>query len=52
MYDNILPSAPLSMALRWMAGGHKIDIAPNHGVGLNEVMNNIWEVVDKVNFCP
>ena len=48
---DILPSVRLSMVLRWMAGSNKLDIVPNHGVGVNEVMNSLWEVVDKVNCC-
>ena len=39
------------MALRWMAGGDKYDIAPNHGVHPNEVMKSVWEVCDAVNSC-
>ena len=39
------------MALRWMAGGDKMDIAPCHGVGFNEVMKSVWAVVDAVNSC-
>ena len=48
---DILPSCRLSMALRWMAGGDKLDIAPNHGVGWKEVMKSVWEIVDLVNAC-
>ena len=39
------------MALHWMAGGDKMDIAPNHGVGFDEVMKSVWAVVDAVNSC-
>ena len=45
----ILNSACLSMALRWMAGGDKFGIAFNHGVGVNEVMTSVCEVVSLVN---
>ena len=31
---DILMSHRLSMALRWMAGGNKMDISPNHGVSM------------------
>ena len=34
-----------------MAGGDKMDIAPNHGVSFGEVMKSIWIVVDAVNSC-
>ena len=47
----ILNSSRLSMALRWFAGGDKGDIAPHHGVGFDEVMKSVWEVVDLVNKC-
>ena len=39
------------MALRWMAGGDKLDISPNHSVSMDEVMTSVWEVVDAVNKC-
>ena len=45
----ILNSSQLSMALRWMAGGSMYDIASNHGVGVNEVLDSVWKVVDLVN---
>ena len=45
----VLNSSRLSMALRWMAGGDKFDIAGNHGVGVNLVMESVWEVVNLVN---
>ena len=45
----ILNSARLSMALRWIAGGDKFDIAGNHGIGINEVMESVWLLVDVVN---
>ena len=48
---DILKSSRLSIALRWMAGGDKYDIAPNHGVHPNEVLNSVWQVVDAVNSC-
>ena len=37
------------MALRWMVGGDKFDIAGNNGVGLNLVMESFWEVVQIMN---
>ena len=49
--SDILHSARLSMAIRWMASGDKLYIAPNHGVEWNEVMKSIWEVVDKMSCC-
>ena len=45
----VLNSSRLSMALRWMAGGDKYDIAGNHGVGVNLVMESVWEIVNLVN---
>ena len=42
-------SQRLSMALRWMAGGDKFNIAPNHGFRFNEVLDSVWVVVDAVN---
>ena len=45
----ILNSAHLSMVLRWIAGGDKFDIASNHGVGVNEVMTSVCEVVSLEN---
>ena len=39
------------MALRWMTGCDKLDIAPHHGLGLREVMESLWQVVDLVNNC-
>ena len=48
---HILKSSRLSMALRWFAGGDKMDIAPHHGVGFDEVMRSVWEVVEAVNSC-
>ena len=47
---KISSSARLSMALRWMVGGCKHDIAPNHWVSKNEVMKSVWEIFDLVNF--
>ena len=44
-------SQRLNIALRWMAGGDKFDIASNHGVHFNEVLESIWIVVDTVNSC-
>ena len=34
------------MALRWMAVGDKFD---NHGIGIDEVMESVWQLVDIVN---
>ena len=34
-------STRLSMALRWMAGGDKFDIASNHGVGIDQVLISV-----------
>ena len=46
---HILNSQRLGMALRWFAGGDKMDIAPHHGVAFQEVMKSVWHVVDAVN---
>ena len=48
---DILNSHRLSMAIRWMAGGNKMDISPNHGVSMDETMKSVWEVVQAVNSC-
>ena len=48
---DILLSHRLSMALRWMAGGSKFDISPNHGTSVDETMSSVWLVVDAVNKC-
>ena len=48
---NILPSSRLSMVLRWMAGGDKLDTVLNHGVGWGQVMKSVWKIVDRVNTC-
>ena len=39
------------MALRWMAGGDKMDIAPHPECSFDEVMKSVWAVVDAVNTC-
>lgn len=38
----------LAMALRWFAGGSKYDIACNHGVGVGQVYDSVWMVVDAI----
>jgi hypothetical protein len=37
------------MALRFMAGGDKLDISGLHGTGPDEVYNSLWMVMDAVN---
>ena len=49
--DKITKIMRLNMALRWMTACDKLDIAPHHGVGLREVMESVWQVVDLVNNC-
>jgi len=44
----ITHSARLSMGLRVAAGGDPLDIATNHGVGLDERMTSFWYVVDAI----
>ena len=39
------------MALRWMAGGNRLDIGPFHGVCVDEDMESVWYAVDVVNNC-
>ena len=39
------------MALRWMVGGDKMDIAPHQECAFDEVMKSVWAVVDAVNTC-
>ena len=39
----------LSMALRYMAGGHYVDIADLHGVHQNQVYNAVSQVADAIN---
>ncbi|KAG7368275.1 DDE superfamily endonuclease [Nitzschia inconspicua] len=46
---DITNMARLSMALRWFAGGDKLDIAALHCVHVNEVYKSVWCVVDAVN---
>ena len=48
---DILNSTRLSIALRWMAGGCKYDIAPFHYVGTGEVMRSLWHVFDSACNC-
>jgi hypothetical protein len=43
--------APLSMAIRYFAGGRPEDIALVHGVSHTEVFNSVWMVVDAVLSC-
>lgn len=38
----------LLMALRFIAGGDKFDIAATHGVHENEVYRSVWRVVDAI----
>ena len=40
----------LAMALRWFAGVDKFDIALNYDVHVTEVMNSVWDIVDRINF--
>ena len=37
------------MALLWMAGGDKLDIAPNIGAERRQVIKSVWEILDRVN---
>ena len=45
-------SVLLSVALCVMAGGRPYDIAISHGIGLSEVYNCLWVVVDVINEIP
>ena len=48
---GVTQSMSLSIALRWFAGGNPTDIAIVHGVCYDEVLKNVWKVVDQVNEC-
>ena len=45
---DILMRHCLCMALYWMAGGNKLDISPNHGVSMDEIISRVWLAVDAV----
>jgi hypothetical protein len=40
------------MALRFFAGGDSLDIAEVHGVGDDEPMSTVWDVVDAIHKAP
>ena len=44
----ISKAARLSMAIRFFAGGDPLDIAEMHGVGEDEPMTSVWDVVDAI----
>jgi hypothetical protein len=44
----ITKAARLSMALRIFAGGDSLDIAEVHGVGDDEPLTSVWDVVDAI----
>ena len=48
----ISKAARLSMALRFFAGGDVLDIAEVHGVGDDEPMSSVWDVVDAIHKAP
>ena len=48
----ISKTARLSMALRYCAGGDPLDIGDLHGVGCQEVLNSLWDVVDAIHASP
>ena len=48
----VLKEARLSMALRFFAGGDKLDIACVHGVNPEEVRKSQWYVVDAIHSTP
>ncbi|KAL3780142.1 hypothetical protein ACHAWO_008202 [Cyclotella atomus] len=48
----ISKAAGLSMALHFFAGGDSLDIAEVHGVGDDEPMSTVWDVVDAIHKAP
>ena len=48
----ISPTLMLSMTLRWLAGGHYIDIYIHHGVSDDMFYKAVWRVIDAINNEP